>query len=266
MILSYDLMDEVMIYGGWSKGFSSGGMNSTVRFDPYEPEVSKNWEIGFKSQLFSGRLRLNMTAFYNDYENQQTSQQRQINQAVTIIILNAQEATLYGAETELTWLPADNWLVNLAYGYVDGEYDEFIITDLIPGPPPDLVPIPTERDLTHLELVRGSPYTLNLSIQKDFHLGAGNAVSVQVGYARRGRRWDDLDQPDFSRQDSYGLVDSRVTWRFSNQQTSLSLWGTNLTDEKYTVAQDGGLTSNLQRRFWGPPRMYGIELNHRFGS
>ena len=100
-ILSYNINDNVMIYGGWSRGYSSGGFNQDVRMRPFDPEISSNWEGGLKSLLMDGRLMLNLTAFHNTYENQQLTVGRTVDGQPTADLINAQEATLYGFEGEL---------------------------------------------------------------------------------------------------------------------------------------------------------------------
>ncbi|MDP7211772.1 MAG: TonB-dependent receptor [Vicinamibacterales bacterium] len=263
LILSYQMNDDIMLYGGWSKGYSSGGLNQTPRLEDYEPETSENWEVGFKSSLWDSRIRLNMTAFYNTYENQQQSVGRMIDNQPVVAILNAQEATLYGVETELTIVPADGWLITAAHGYTHGEYEEFGITDVEIGPPPQLVETVVVRDVSDTKVIRGPPYTYSVSVAKDFNFDNGS-LTTQVGWSFRGRRYDDLDAPDHSFQKKYGLLDARATWRFPNDQTELSAWGTNLLDKKYTLSRGGGPDEVFQRIYWGPPSMVGLELTHAF--
>jgi iron complex outermembrane receptor protein len=264
VILSYQVNDDLMVYGSWSKGYSSGGLNQTPRLEDYEPEVSKNWEVGFKSTFWDRRVRLNMTTFYNTYENQQESVGRIIDNQPVVAILNAQEATLYGVEGELSLVPAEGWLVTGAFGYIHGEYDEFTVTDVEVGPPPLLEETVIERDISDTRVIRGPPYTYSISVAKDFNLGGGDTISGQVGWSFRGRRYDNLESPEHSRQEKYGLLDARLTWRLRNGTTSLSLWGTNLLDKKYTLSRGAAPEDNILRKYWGPPSMVGVELNQTF--
>ena len=122
-ILSYQMNDDVLVYGSYSVGYSSGGFNQDVRMRPYKPELSDNIELGFKSTLNEGTLRVNGTFFHNSYENQQLVVGRIVNGQPTADIINAQEATIMGIELEVTALLSESLLLNFAYGHIDGEYE-----------------------------------------------------------------------------------------------------------------------------------------------
>ncbi|MCZ6618766.1 MAG: TonB-dependent receptor, partial [Gammaproteobacteria bacterium] len=100
-IVNYDFTDDVMVYGSFSRGYSSGGMNGDIRMRPFEPEISDNWEVGMKSQWFDRRVQLNLNAFRNDYENQQITVSRLVGGQPTADLINAQEATIEGVEMEI---------------------------------------------------------------------------------------------------------------------------------------------------------------------
>ncbi len=68
--LSYDVTDEVMVYGTVSRGFRPGYYNSGGYA---APETTTNYEAGFKSRLLDRRVTLNAAAFHIDYSNQQVS-------------------------------------------------------------------------------------------------------------------------------------------------------------------------------------------------
>ena len=61
-----------MVYARFATGFKSGGFNgranSVAERTQYEPEEVNSYEIGIRSTI-AGQLRLNVTAFYNDYRN-----------------------------------------------------------------------------------------------------------------------------------------------------------------------------------------------------
>ena len=267
VILSYRLTNEVMAYGGWSKGYSSGGFNQDVRMRSYEPEVSKNWEAGIKSTWFDRRLVANLTAFHNTYENQQITVGRLVEGQPTADLINAQEATLYGFEGEFTLL-LDNWLLTANFGVVDGEYDEFTVQDNLVDA--NFQPISVTRDLSDTEMIRGAPYTYGLSASYTAQLAGGGHVVPQLGWYQRGRTYNTLETYRTSRQGAYGLLDGRVTWSLADGKTTLSLWGTNLLDKEYfptaiDLAGDG-LGTGTVTKYWAAPRRYGLELRYDFGG
>jgi hypothetical protein len=203
-----------MVYGGWSKGYSSGGFNQDVRMRAYEPEVSKNWELGIKSTWLDRRLRANLTTFYNTYENQQLTIGRLVEGQPTADLINAQEASLWGIEGEFTLL-LDNWLFSANFGWMDGEYEEFLVEDNLMDE--NFQSIIVVRDVSDTEVVRRAPYTVGLSAAYTLRLAGGGEVVPQIGYFHRGRTYNTLEAFDISRQKAYGLLDGRVTWRLADQ-------------------------------------------------
>ena len=80
-----------MTYYSYSKGYSSGGFNQAIDMKAFLPEISDNYEVGFKSTLRDGTMRLNGTYFHNIYENQQITVGRVIDGQPTADIINAKK-------------------------------------------------------------------------------------------------------------------------------------------------------------------------------
>ena len=269
-ILSYQWTDDVMIYGGWSKGYSSGGFNSDVRMRPYEPEISKNWEAGVKSQWWDNRLTFNLTGFFNEYEEQQIIVPRIVDGQPTADQINAQDAEIWGIEGDFALYPTERLMIAGSFGWVDGEYQEFTVFDNLIGPPPDFEEIIVERDLSDTEVIRGPDYTYSITAAYTLNFGQGHELVEQVGWSYRGRSYNTLESLNSSRQDGYGLLDARVTWYLPNGKTSISLSGTNLLDEEYfssAIDLSGGTAPiSTITKYWGEPRRYLVEIRHSLGT
>ena len=265
VIVDYKFNNDLMVYGSWSKGYSSGSFNQEPGLFRVEPEVSKNWELGMKSTWFDRRLKVNLTGYHNDYENQQLSVARRINGQPVIIILNAQEATLYGFELEMQAL-LGNWSMSLTAGTTEGEYDKFTVQDSTIGPAPDFIETFFIRDLSDNEIVLGPPYTASIGIGYQHAFDGGSSLDFNVGYSHRGRQYNDIDEFDGTKQDAYGLVDARVTWTLPNGRTAISIVGNNLADEEYFFSGTGKAGDARNGFFWGPPRRVRAEIRHFFGE
>ena len=268
VIVNYNFTDDVMAYLSFSRGYSSGGMNGDVAMRPFEPEISDNWEVGMKSQWFERRLQFNVTVFQTDYENQQITIGRVLDGQPIADQINAQRATIEGVEVEFLATPAEGWFVTGTYGYLDGDYDEFTVVDNT------FDPITFEetrvvRDLSYISFLGYSPHrSWNLSVAKEFHLDNAGSLTAQVGYNYRGPYYAAaaLTRLDRHRTDSLGLVDARLRWDMANGNTSVSLWGTNLSDELYYRGAGDVVDLGLLLYFWAQPRRFGLSVEHRFGS
>ena len=268
VIVNYAFNDDVMAYLSFSRGYSSGGLNGDVFMQPYEPEISDNWEVGMKSQWFERRLQLNVTVFQNDYQNHQITVGRLVDGQIQENLFNAQAATLEGYEVELLAAPAEGWFVTGTYGYLDGNYDEFTVTDNT------FDPITREttsvvRDLSDLSFIAFTPHrSWNLSVAKEFYLDHGGSLTAQVGYNYRGPYYSAavLTRLRRHRTDPLGLVDARLRWDMANGKTSVSLWGTNLSDELYFRYAQDLEAAGILTYYYAEPRRFGLTLEHRFGA
>lgn len=77
--LDYRFSPELMAYAQVATGYRAGGVNPRPFFGPangalnqiksFNPETLLAYEVGFKSDLLDRKLRLNVSAFYNDYKD-----------------------------------------------------------------------------------------------------------------------------------------------------------------------------------------------------
>jgi outer membrane receptor protein involved in Fe transport len=134
--VDWQITDDVFTYASAGKGFKPGGIattdaNGDVRSGQYKPETLWAYEIGFKSDLLSNRLRLNGAIFYNDYTDQQVPFFLADDLGVTFVsITNAGESEIKGFELEAIYRPSANWTFTLGYTYSDSEFKDFKISDV----------------------------------------------------------------------------------------------------------------------------------------
>ena len=233
VIANYKMSDDIMVYASFARGYSSGGMNGDIRMKRFEPEVSDNWEIGMKSQMLDNTLQLNWNIFQTDYENQQITVSRLVQGQPTADIINAQKASLSGVELDFQWTPIANLYITGSYGYLHGLYDEFTVEDVVGYDPLTQETQTALTDYSHIEFVRGSPSNWSVHAAYEIPMDSGANLTSMVGWSYRGRTFSTLQTHDTSRQDSYGLLDARFVWNLANGRTSVTIWGTNLTDEEY---------------------------------
>jgi len=120
--LQYDINDDVNVFAMFTRGFKSGGWaartNNPAQVTPFEPEIVDNYEVGLKSSLLDGQVRLNLDAFYYDYTdlfNTGTG-------ADGNFIVATNDAEVYGIEGELTARISDQLDVFGNFGIQDAEY------------------------------------------------------------------------------------------------------------------------------------------------
>ena len=139
LTVEYYPTDDVMTYASWSRGIKPGGYSlltvGAFGLDPnldgvfdeaeFEPERLDVWEIGMKSTLLDGRLRLNGAMFYQDFKDKQISLQKVIGNTTGIVTDNISGSEIKGLEIDATLQATDNLIVSFGYTYLDSEYTDY---------------------------------------------------------------------------------------------------------------------------------------------
>jgi iron complex outermembrane receptor protein len=208
--LNYQFADNLMGYVSWSQGFRSGGWNGRATtpgsIGPYDPEVVDSYEIGFRSDLLDGTLRLNGTAFLSDYNDKQESTIYEFGFATETVVNNAAKAEIKGFEIESTWAPTEKLLGRLALGYNKGKYKEFLSYNRLTGETEDISDI----------FAFGFAPKWNVNAGVDYYQPVmnGDTLVLRANYA-----WADKTVGNFGQPDPAGLgrneFPARGVWDFS---------------------------------------------------
>jgi iron complex outermembrane recepter protein len=247
--LRFKPTDDLTIYGGWSRGFRSGGFNQTgvgtaARTsvppvlgvnDLFNAEIADTWEVGVKGQFLDRRLSAGLDVYHTKSTNGYFFVFLASNSTQNLGNLNA---TFKGAELELSAKPTDRLDVYLNLGYTDSEITGMEDPSVIGNQAP---------------LV--SKDTINAGIQYHQPLGGGLNGLIRVDYQNIGRTW--WEPYNTTSRDPVNLIDLRAG--LEADKWSLMAWSKNLTNEKYnTEFSPGGF---LWRAL---PRRYGVDFTYRF--
>jgi outer membrane receptor protein involved in Fe transport len=134
--LQYQVTPDLMAYGTWSTGFRPGGNNRKPIAGSWRADTLANFELGWKSSWLDRRLRWNGAVFYEKWRDVQTSVQGQ--SGITAIV-NAGDARVEGAETDVSWAVDDHLTLSASgTGLLRAE-----ITTTFCAPTSQGVPLPT---------------------------------------------------------------------------------------------------------------------------
>jgi len=242
--IDYDLTDDSMLYASFSTGYKSGGIPFNGVMQPYEPEEVTAYEVGSKNELFDGRARLNLAAFYYEYEDLQVFRLTGDGPRAE----NAAQSTVWGIEAEFMTLVTENLRIDGSAGYLEAEYDEYTVE----YPPPG-------ADYSGNTLNHAPEYNLNIGGQYDTALGNGD-LTVRLDYSRRGDTYFDRGNTDFDLQEAYDLFSANI--RYEQDNWFIALYGKNLADEEYITGQLINPPFNCGCRTVGvgEPRTYGVTV------
>ncbi|HEV3310359.1 MAG TPA: TonB-dependent receptor, partial [Chloroflexota bacterium] len=245
--LRYKPLDNLTVYGGWSRGFRSGGFNQTGVgaialasghlgvHDLFNAEVADTWELGAKSQFLDRRLNANLSLFYTKshngyffYFDATTSTQN----------LGNLDATYKGVELELNARATERVDLYANFGYTDGKITRMEDPTVVGNKPPLL-----------------TKNTIGVGAQYRQPLVDGINGTVRLDYQEIGRTW--WDPYNVTSRDPVNLIDLRAG--LEGERWTVTAWSKNLTNKIYNAEfSTGGF---LWRAL---PRRYGVDVTYKF--
>lgn len=247
----YQVSDEVSVYGSWGVGFRSGqfnqcgvaqaaagvGVNGVSDFIP--AEVAETTELGFKSQLFDDRLRLNGNIFLTTDEN--PAYFVFIGSISAQVLVPIDEVRLFGGELEAVARLGEGLDAYASIGVTDSEVRQYSVNPGAVGNHAPYVP----------------DMTFNAGLQYRTDLTSNLGLFARLDYERRGRQyWDPENSTDRS---PLNLVGARIGLEDPEGRWTLTASAENLTDEVY----------NSEFVVFGfshpaPPRILSVDLRYNF--
>lgn len=270
--LRYAISDDSSVYATYSEGFKAGGVSVRSGCEnTFDEETVTAYEIGSKNTFADGRLRLNATAFFYEYEGYQIEQLV----GLSFVLDNIEEAEVKGLELEATAVISDKLSVLANASFQESEIISHTATDGITyngasnpafGAPGPFFFTATPQLNTLNEDVSGNPLpnapdtTLNVVVNYDLN----DNFSFQVGAAYTS----DVNFREFDRsadgQDAFTLVNASLLWQNDAGNINFRLWGDNLTDEDYYLFKAANQLGDNRLGSVGAPLRFGAELSYVF--
>ena len=270
--IKYNINDDMMVYALYSEGYRPGGVNrgrssAPIYPDTYDADFLLNTEIGFKSTLADGNVRLNVTYFTMDWENYQIELVDPSNlpcgsaeaypapacgQPWQKVVANLGDATSSGLQLEV--LAAINDSIELGWNSQWG--DSKTNTELADGSAPAGSRLPQVPE-----------FKSNLWIEKSLNISAFGATE---GFLRASLSYtgDTVSavQPDYSYdQASYTIADVKLG--IMGDDWELDFFVNNLTDERAQIAVNDWYFDFFfgnARQYTNRPREMGIRYTKRW--
>ncbi len=251
--LDFQAADDILVYGSAATGYRPPSYNprpfSAAQAVSVGGEEVTSYEIGFKSDLFDRRMRLNLAAFFTDYEQRivpiggtecippliaetDPGAIRDSNGdycAATTSLVSYQQlpdTEIKGAEVELMWRPVDALLINGVFGYTDWSSPEVDNCDLNLDGQPD--PGVTCHSSTNFV----PEYNWSLGISYDIETSSGAMVTPRVDVYGQTEICTAFAS-QLSCSQGYELVNVRLQWESPDSTWTIAAGGTNVTDEEF---------------------------------
>lgn len=252
---------DILAYATVSRGFRPGGINRRGDFGAYQPDYLTNYELGFKTTLANGLLRLNGAVYQQDWKNFQFAY---LGPNSFTIITNGPNARIRGFDLDAS-ISLDRLSINLSGAYTDAKIRNNLCAAVDPtftcSDPDNSISAPagTRLPITPQWKMSGTArYTVPM--------GEGK-VYGQVNATYQSSASSDL-RVDFAaaqgRLEAFGQVNLAIGGEWSSY--SIEAFVRNLTDERGQLSRFVQCGACTQRPYIVPttPRMFGLRAGAKF--
>lgn len=260
--LQYKWTDDIMTYVSYAKGFKGGGINDRIigvpggglTFLPFEDETNTTYEVGFRSDLFDRRVRLNATYFHTVYKDLQQALitgDPAIPNRTLVLTENIGQAKVDGIEADLIARVFGNLTINASFGWMDAR-----ITRVDPG---------TVGGFFVGNRLGSSPeYSYTIGAEYNLPLAKGDGLRLRADWAWTDAYLFATSVDSDVTNPAHGLLSASATYEAAGNW-SVGVFGTNLTDKYYL---QNGLDLTFPYGFVqtepARPREIGVRLKARF--
>jgi len=250
--LNYAHSDDLMMYASFNRGVKAGSCNAPLLtfLTPdqycYDEEILLAYEAGFKATLWDGKARLNVSAYYYDYQNYQVFQFVGTSGAVFNV-----DAENYGFEAELFANPVENLDIMLGLGIIDPTVKD---VNVAPGVPRDVEPSFTPE----LQFSGLGRYTWPNSFM-------GGSVALQVDGNHNSSAFHNINNFGSHKMDSYWLGNMSLSWSSADEHWEVSGFVDNITDTRnQNIGFELSTICGCDEQSFGLPRMYGARIRYNY--
>jgi iron complex outermembrane recepter protein len=263
--LNFSPTDDILTYASVSSGFKSGGFTLRIGrpedIGPFDPERVITYEAGIKAEWLDGRLRTNISAFFNDYKDIQLAVPYLFIDSAGVYrngtaIRNAASAHISGFEFEVVAAPTDQLTIGVSGTVLDANYQRFRVGNL------DSAGNPVELNLDGVRLQNAPPLAFTVFGDLEVPVASGT-LTLHGDFAYTGEKLQNTDPFPRSYLRATQLANASIAWAPSDQDWSISLWVNNIADTRYysTAYAAQGVLSLFQ---YADPRELGLTFRANF--
>jgi outer membrane receptor protein involved in Fe transport len=283
--LTYRFREDTHVFWKYTRGWKPGSFNATSSLvtgvTTADPEKIDSFETGISGSWFDGRFGINSSFFFYRYQDYQlfTAQQFSGGQP-EFVILNADEAEVFGAEIDAVLRPWTGGFAQVRASWLESQFLDFVQNQqaviVVSGAQ---VTVDRELNNTGNPLLNSPRFKVSLTLEQSLPLGRWGTLTgrwdgvwTDTTYfdATKGRGIPNVDNIAFLPDDTiaqrpFWMHNLRLTYAPIGGQVQMSGWVRNVTNETFkTFAFDASTFSRTSIYFVGDPRTYGGSLTVTF--
>ena len=251
--LNWASSEDVLIYGGVSRGHKAGLFNlgftageSAIPGIPVDGETLTAYEIGFKTDFAPANARFNGAVFYYDYKD---SQAFQFDGTTLSSQAFNSDAEVTGLELELGFTPMEGLDILANATYMDAELKDVTLFGL-------------QQVDTEMPLTPELQATLIARYQWAAPWGGQLALQGDVSWVDE-QYFDSFNSPSHF-EDSYSIMNARLTWLSEDEKWRVAVFGENITDEEYRTFSFDLAFLGFSTDVYAKPSWYGMTVGYSF--
>ncbi len=219
------------------------------QLQPYDNEQLDAYEIGYKGQFWDRRARLDTSLFYYAYKDQQVFAQALRNGLTVLVLDNAGDSTVYGAEVEGSVSPIDNLDISAGLSLLHAEYDDFISEG---------------EDYSGNRLPQSPKATLNASVTYTWPLGSRGDVVANLNTTYSSKVYFDNSNKERLSQDAVWNTGAQISWRSGSSGLEAGIFARNIFDEDWIVNISPIDSLGVDLVTYNRPRSVGVFLRYSY--
>jgi iron complex outermembrane receptor protein len=284
--LTYRFQEDTRAYWKYTRGWKSGHFNATAPprsggITIAEPETIDAFESGFLGSWFRGGLEADLALFYYMYDNYQLfTIDTDFGTLPAFVVLNADNAEVYGAEIDLVTRPWAGAFLEVRGSWLESRFVDFVqqqITQRLIGS--QVVTIIREVDATGNRLINSPQFKVSATIEQAIPLGRFGALIPRYDVVWTSETFFDTTEgrgvPGFDgsplvpkhtfSQVAFWLHHARLSYAPPSQNPVISFWVRNIADKAYRqLGADATIFLGTTLHFVGDPRTYGVDIVFNF--
>ncbi len=262
----FTISPDVMLYATYSTGYKPGGIAYVGnKYDPYNAETVKSWEVGVKSEFLNRRVRLNFDLYSSSYHDFQATILTPVSTGVGGFILasaigNAPGLRSRGFEGALTIKPTRAFTIGGVVTYNDSKFTDYVAS-------------PT-ANYTGTRLTNAPRWSFTINGDYGTEISSALKINAHVDYAYRSatqtvtgamlgdwlapavKNADGTSTPNasYSFIPAYGLVNTRVSVAKINDTVEVGVYARNLFNTYFSTGYQ--IYGNLGLLHYSTPDAY----------
>jgi iron complex outermembrane recepter protein len=260
------------LYAAYKTGYKSGGFSNTATLYAdytaasleFKHEISKGFEVGYKSELFNRTLRVSTTGYRYVYDDLQVSTYNP--ETISYLIENAAKALVWGFEGQVEWMATTDLSFNGSAGYNSARYVSFPGAECYVNQSPAQGCVGGVQDLSGKPLVRAPDMSYDLGGKYSLRTFPNWVADLSVDGAYSSKyQTDDQEDPSVF-QPSYWRLNAAVHLHPDNDKFDFAFIGRNLTNSSYQILTQSITFANPQRfqGYYGRPRELILQAQYHF--